>query len=721
MTDAVDRLSTALAGRYQVEREIGRGGMATVYVAQDLKHDRRVALKVLHPHLASTLGPERFLREIQIAARLQHPHILPLFDSGEADTLLYYVMPFVDGQSLRDRLNQVRQIPIDEAVKIARDVAAALDYAHRHGVVHRDIKPENVMLSEGEAIVTDFGIAKAVSAAGGESLTQVGLAVGTPAYMSPEQAAGEGEPDGRSDVYSLGCVLYEMLAGSAPFTGSSVQALITKRFTEPPPAVRAIRKEVTAELEQVVTRALARDPAERFATASQVVQALGSPKVVTPPNATPLTTPVVAQKQSIAVLSFTDMSPQKDQDYFCEGIAEEIINALSRIDALHVASRTSTFAFKGKSEDMGEIGKKLKVATVLEGSVRKAGNRLRVSAQLVSVSNGYQLWSERYDRELEDVFAIQDEIAGSIVKALRVVLSDKEKRAIEKAPTANVQAYDFYLRGRQYFHQWRKKGVEYARRMFERAMEIDPDYALAHAGAADCCSSLFTWWDASRSNLEGADTYSRRALELDPELAEGHAARGLALTLRKEYDEAEAEFRAAMRLDPKLFEARFYFARACLAQGKYQEAAALFEQSSELRPEDYQSPILVAEVYQALGRPADAEAANRRGVQLAEERLTLNPDESRALVLGAVAHCRLGNKARGLDLLDQATVLDPDDSGVLYNVACGYATAGQPEEAITCLENAIRNGFGHWEWLHHDSDLESLRGHPRFQALLARE
>jgi serine/threonine protein kinase/tetratricopeptide (TPR) repeat protein len=721
MTDSVERLATALAGRYQVDREIGRGGMATVYVAQDIKHDRRVALKVLHPHLASTLGPERFLREIQIAARLQHPHILPLFDSGEADSLLYYVMPFVEGESLRDRLNQSPQMPIDEAVKVARDIAAALDYAHRHGVVHRDIKPENVMLNEGEAIVTDFGIAKAVSAAGGESLTQVGLAVGTPAYMSPEQAAGEGEPDGRSDVYSLGCVLYEMLAGVAPFTGSSVQALITKRFTEPPPAVRAARKEVTAELEQVVTRALAREPGERFATASQVVQALGSPKVVTPPNATPLTTPTVIHKQSIAVLPFADMSPQKDQDYFCEGIAEEIINALSRIDALHVASRTSTFAFKGKSEDMGDIGKRLKVATVLEGSVRKAGNKLRVSAQLVSVTNGYQLWSERFDRELEDVFAIQDEIAGSIVKALRVVLSDKEKKAIEKAPTANVQAYDFYLRGRQYFHQWRKKGVEYARRMFERALEIDPDYVLAHAGAADCCSSLFTWWDASRSNLEGADTYSRRALELDPELAEAHNARGLALTLRKQHDEAEAEFRAAIRLNPKLFEAYFFFARACLAQGKYQEAADLFEQASALRPEDFQTPILVAEVYQALGRPADAEAANRRGLQLAEERLALNPDESRALVLGALGHCRLGNKARGLDLLQQAMALDPDDSGVLYNVACGYATAGQPEEAITCLENAIQNGFGHWEWLHHDSDLESLRGHPRFQALLARE
>jgi TolB-like protein/Flp pilus assembly protein TadD len=447
------------------------------------------------------------------------------------------------------------------------------------------------------------------------------------------------------------------------------------------------------------------------------VQALGSPKVVTP-QATPLATPVTTVKKSTAVLPFADMSPQKDQDYFCEGIAEEIINALSRIEALQVTSRTSAFAFKGKNEDITEIGKKLKVATVLEGSVRKAGNMLRVTAQLVNVADGYRLWSERYDRPLEDVFAIQDEIAENIVKALRVVLKDDEKRAMEKAPTANVQAYEFYLRGRQYFHQWRKKGVEYARRMFERAMEIDPDYARAHAGAADCCSALFTWWDASRSNLEGADSYSRRALELDPQLAEAHEARGLALTLRKEYADAEREFNTAIGLNPKLFEARYFFARACLAQGKYAEAAELFEQASELRPEDYQSPMILAEVYQALGRPADAQAATRRGVRLAEERLALNPDESRALVLGAVGHCRLGELERGLDLVRQAVALDPDDSGVLYNVACVYAVAGQPSEAIDCLERAIRNGFGHWEWLAHDSDLDSLRGDPRFQALL---
>jgi TolB-like protein/Flp pilus assembly protein TadD len=446
--------------------------------------------------------------------------------------------------------------------------------------------------------------------------------------------------------------------------------------------------------------------------------ALDSPKVVTPPNATPLTTPATPARKSIAVLPFADMSPQKDQDYFCEGIAEEIINALSKIEALQVASRSSAFAFKGHG-DVRKVGEQLGAGTVLEGSVRKAGDRLRISAQLVKVADGYQLWSERYDRELQDVFAIQDEIAENIVKALRVVLSDKEKRAIEKAPTANVQAYDFYLRGRQYFHQWRKKGVEYARRMFERALEIDPGYALAHAGAADCCSALYTWWDASKANLEGADSYSRKALELDPELAEGHEARGLALTLRKQYDEAEAEFQTAIRLGPKLFEARYFFARACLAQGKYAQAASLFEQASELRPEDFQAPIILGEVYKALGRTADAEAANRRGAQLAEERLALNPDESRALVLGAGAHCRLGEVARGLDLVRQAVALDPDDSGVLYNVACIYALAGQPDEALSCLEKAIRNGFGHWEWLEHDSDLESLRGDPRFDAILA--
>ncbi len=321
--------------------------MATVYLAEDLKHDRLVALKVLHPELAASLGPERFLREIKVAARLNHPHILPLHDSGQAGDLLYYVMPYVEGESLRQRLTREKQLPVEDALQIARNVAMALDYAHRHQVVRRDIKPENVMLHEGEALVTDFGIAKAISVAGGESLTQTGMAVGTAAYMSPEQAAGEAEPEGRSDVYSLGCMLYEMLAGAAPFTGPTVQAVMARRFTEPVPSLRAVRPSVPEAVEQAGAKALARVPADRFATAAQFAQALVIYIGSTPPGVTIATQAAAPTAKSIAVLPFVDMSPQRDQEYFCKGMAEEIINALTKIQALRVASRSSAFAFQG--------------------------------------------------------------------------------------------------------------------------------------------------------------------------------------------------------------------------------------------------------------------------------------------------------------------------------------------------------------------------------------
>jgi serine/threonine protein kinase/Flp pilus assembly protein TadD len=715
-------LRTALADRYRIEREVGRGGMATVFLAQDLKHDRRVALKVLHPELAASLGPERFLREIKVAARLNHPHIVPLHDSGQAGDLLYYVMPYVEGESLRHRLTRERQLPVDDALQIARNVGAALDYAHRQGVVHRDIKPENVMLHEGEALVTDFGIAKAVTAAANENLTQTGGTVGTPAYMSPEQAAGEAELDGRSDIYSLGCMLYEMLAGTAPFTGPTAQAVMAKRFTEPAPSVRTARSMVPEAIEAAVTKALAQVPADRFATAAQFAQALTAHAGMTPPGSTPATsaTQAATSARSIAVLPFADMSPQRDQEYFCEGMAEEIINALTKIQALQVASRSSAFAFKGQNQDIRKVGEQLGVSTVLEGSVRKAGNRLRITAQLIKVSDGYHLWSERYDRDMEDVFAIQDEIAQSIVKALRVMLSDEEKRAIEQVPAADVQAYDYYLRGRQFFHQFRRTGIQFARRMFERAMQIDPGYAIAYAGAADCCSFLYMYWDGSRANLEGADNHSKKALELGPDLAEAHASRGLALSLSKRYDEAEREFQTAIRSNPKLFEAHYFFGRALFQQGKYREAVLHYQEASRVRPEDYQTALLVVPSLRSLNRVAEAEATQRRGVQLAEKHLELNPDDARALYLSAGALMQLGERQRALEWAGRALALDPEDSGVLYNVACVYALGGQADEAMGCLEKAVQNGFGHRAWLENDSDFDSLRGDPRFQGLVER-
>ncbi len=715
-----DQLQVALSGTYTLERELGRGGMATVFLARDIKHDRLVALKVLHPELAASLGPERFLREIKVAARLNHPHILPLHDSGQARDLLYYVMPYVDGESLRQRLNREKQLPVDDALQIARNVAAALDYAHRHQVVHRDIKPENVMLHEGEALVTDFGIAKAISVAGSDNLTQTGMAVGTPAYMSPEQAAGEAEPDGRSDIYSLGCMLYEMLAGATPFTGPTPQAVMTRRFTEPVPSLRAARPTAPEAVDHAVTKALARVPADRFATAAQLAQALVVHSETTPPGITPVPQATATAAKSIAVLPFADMSPQRDQEYFCEGMAEEIINALTKIQALRVASRSSAFAFKGQNQDIRRVGEQLSVATVLEGSVRKAGNKLRITAELINVADGYHVWSERYDRDMEDVFAIQDEIAQNIVRALRVMLSEEEKRAIETVPTADVRAYDYYLRGRQFFHQWRKKGVEHARRMFERAIEIDPNYALAYAGIADCCSFIYTYWDASGAHLERAESASQKALELAPHLAEVHTSRGMALAFAKRHDEAEKEFETAIQLNPKLFEAHYFYARARVQRGRLAEAVRSFEEACRLSPDDYQAPVFLAMAYDGLGREVDAAAAYRLALTLIERHLELNPDDSRALNLGAIAMAHQGERERGLEWARRALALEPEDSGMLYNAACFFAVQGERDEALDCLEKAVQLGFGLRGWIENDADLVSLRSDPRFEVILSR-
>jgi len=713
----IDRLRHALEGTYTIDRELGRGGMSAVFLAQDCKHRRAVAIKVLHPELAANMGAERFLKEIEVAARLSHPHILPLFDSGSLDDLLYYVMPYVEGESLREKLDREQQLSVEEAVHHARAIAAAIDYASRQGIVHRDIKPENVMLYEGEAMVMDFGIAKAASALSTATLTQTGMVVGTPAYVSPEQAAGEVNLDGRSDQYSLACVLYEMLTGERPFNAATPQGMMSKRFSETPRPLRALRAAIPENVERAVARAMALEPTGRFPTAGQFAQALVSTSTSTPSQTVALPAAVSAAK-SVAVLPFANMSTDADSEYFTDGMAEEIINALSKIQALRVASRTSSFAYKGKNEDISEIGKKLKVSTVLEGSVRKMGNRLRITAQLINVADGYQLWSERYDREIEDVFAIQDDISQAIVTALRVILSEGEKKQIERPRAANVEAYDFYLRGRQHFHQLKRSSLEQARLMFNKAIEVDPNYALAHAGVADCYSQLYTYWDAREFNLRQAETASSRALELEPDLAEAHLSRGLAVSLSKNFDEAEREFEQAIRFGPQLFEAFYWYGQAKLSQGKYIEAIRLLERAAALRPDEYQVPNFLGLCLKALGRHDEAIAMYRRQLRLGEAHLEQHPDDSRACIMAANANANLQDAERSAHYAARATAMDPDDPMVLYNVACLYGVLGRSDDCLTALEQAVNKGWGDKAWLEHDSDFDSVRNEPRYVALL---
>jgi adenylate cyclase len=399
-------------------------------------------------------------------------------------------------------------------------------------------------------------------------------------------------------------------------------------------------------------------------------------------------------------------------------MTEDIITELAKIKELQLFPRSSVLAFRDRPLPANQIGQQLAAAYVLDGSVRRAGNHLRITAQLAETRTGHSVWAERYDRELKDVFEIQDEIAQNIARALRVMLTEKEKREIEKVPTSEVQAYDYYLRGRQVFYQFRRKGLEFARQMFARATVIDPSYARAYASVADCCSFLYMYCEASEDNLREAAAASRRAVELDPESAEAHASRGLAESLSKNYQAAEKEFETAIRLNPDLFDAFYLYGRSCFAQGQMEKAAGLFEKAARLNPADYQSRVNLGGCLKSLGRMEESRQANADAWRAAERHVELYPEDARALYLGAGALIETGDVKRSLEWVARALAIDPEETSILYNVACTYSILGEKEQALDCLEKAVRNGFGHKEWIENDPDFTSLHNHPRFRALL---
>ncbi len=782
MPSVTERVTAAVADRYAVERELSSGGMATVYVAQDRKHGRKVAIKVLKPELAAAIGTDRFVREIEIAANLTHPHILPLFDSGEADGFLYYVMPFVDGESLRDRLERETRLPVDEAIRLTDQIASALAHAHERGVVHRDIKPENILLAGDQAIVADFGIARAVAAAGGDRLTGTGLAIGTPAYMSPEQAFGTDEVDGRTDVYSLGCVVYEMVSGRAPFEGPTPQALLARHAADTVPRLRAGNPTVPLFVERAVERALAKDPAERFATARAFAEALTTGFVVArvrgtrrgkrrwivaassaaaaavlitlgtglwdrfQPRAAALT-PI-----RLAVLPFENLTGDLEQEYLSDALADEIRTELSRLhpERLSVIARASSIRYKDRTTPLDEIGRELGVDYLLEGAFRREGTRMRINATLIHVPDQTQRWAESYDRERDGMLALQSDVARGVAGSLALALLPAEEARFTAARPVNPEAYESYLRGVTYLERATPSDLETALRYFEFALRHDPNYARAHLGIGQVWSArqqgaLVAPSEAGPKLRAAVDL----ALELDPMLAEAHFARATQLTWTDwDWAPAEASFRRAIDLNPNYARARAFYSQYLHIMRRPEEAMVQAQRALELDPvnPDVRATVggalLMArrydealEHFHAVGRMepnslrsligiANALAyAERHEEALAAERALAmvgrgDPELDQALAMGYEEDGYRGAMRHAAETL----AARPVQSRVGFSrVARLYLRAGEGERALDWLERAYEAGDPSIPFIasgHKDFDL--VRGHPRFEALLER-
>jgi serine/threonine-protein kinase len=688
VADPRSELAAALQDRYIIERELGRGGMATVYLATDVKHDRSVALKVLHPELAASLGPERFQREIKLAARLQHPHILTVHDSGEAAGRLWFTMPFVEGESLRDRLRRERQLGLDDALRIAREAALALQYAHDHGVVHRDIKPENILLTkDGSTLVADFGIARALGGEGG--LTETGMAVGTPAYMSPEQASAERNVDARTDVYSLGAVVYEMLAGEPPYTGPTAQAVIMKRFSDPVPSIRRVRPGVPEATDAAIQRALAPVPGDRFATAAELARALQPPAMTAPTVATPAPAPLATSsspsaaptgsprtaarrrvpvalvtlalgfaiglgvlfawrrshaggaeaggREVVAVLPFDNLGDSSDA-YFADGLANEVRSKLTRVTGLTVIARASSEEYRRSTKRPEEIARELGADYLLTATVewQKGGgaSRVRVTPELVQVAQGHapsNRWGQAFDVALTDVFQVQADIATKVASALDATLGDSAKQQIAARPTANLGAYDLVLRGEALHAATDPPTIRRSVAYFEQAVALDSGFVRAWVGLARAHSLLYANSTPTPLEAEAARHAAERAAALAPDRAEGHWALGhyyslVAADSRRAYSEDSA----ALALAPGSADVIRALAFDRFALGDPEGARTGFEQASRLDPRSAIAARGLGDSYLDTRRYPEAAAAFDRALAL--EPTNLQFRESRAMV-----------------------------------------------------------------------------------------
>ena len=733
--------SLSLGDRYTVDRVLGRGGMAVVYLARDRKHHRLVAIKILRPEIVIGQGAQRFLLEIQILARLQHPHILALLDSGttdEASPRPFYVMPYVEGETLRQRLTREGPLPVGDALRLVREVGEALHYAHGQGLIHRDVKPENVLLSQGHALVADFGIARAVGAAAGDQVTQAGVGLGTPAYMSPEQAEGSREVDGRADQYSLACVLYELLAGQPPFTGHSAGAVLARQVLDPVPPITTLRPGLPGAVRSAIERALCKLPADRFENVLDFLAALEAPE------------PAAAPKHGIVVLPFANLSPDPDNAYFADGLMEEVIADLSQVRALTVISRTSSVKLKSTDWDLRRIGRELSVRYALEGSVRRAGSTLRITAQLIDIETDAHLWGEKYSGTVDDVFDLQERLSRQIVEALRITLSPPEDRQLAERPIADIRAFEYYQRARQEYYRQSAEGMMAARALAEHGLAVvGPNEALyGILGTVYAWSPIFLGVD-EETTLREAEACARRAFELNPSSAQGLSIMGQVAYRRGQAGEAVRLLTQACAADPNNPDAMHQLGGAYLLGGRIGPMREVLTRLVELDPLTASNHCLLGLSYLFGGDAAGALPSHRRAVEL-------DPRSTICRVCAAVALVAAGRETeaatqfewlerqpgddylaavavrfrRGLTGI-RAAVLSPpsaaertmaeSDEYWSYLMAAGYALVGEADQALGWLKHAVtvRGWVDYVYFTRHDRFLESLRGTPRFQELMA--
>ena len=723
---------------YHITSQLGEGGMGVVYEAEDTNLGRHVALKFLTPALANDENLlARFQREARAASALNHPNICTIHGIEQFESQHFIVMELLDGEALADRIRR-GPIDIETLLALGVQIADALESAHSKGIVHRDLKPANIFVtSRGQAKILDFGVAKIdhhnapdadslVATVRKDQLTSAGATIGTVAYMSPEQARGE-VTDARTDLFSIGTVLYQMATGILPFQGETSAVVFDALLNRDPTPLNQLNPSLPQELNRIIGQALEKDREMRYQSATDLKTALKRLKRdmdSSPRHGTTATgvssgrraaSPV--NEHSIAVLYFENLSGMKEDEYLRDGITEDITTELSKIKGLKTFSRAMVLNYRDKSVTAGQVGKELGASYVLAGSLRRAGERLRINAQLVDAATDFPLWSERYDREMKDVFELQDEIAHKIAAALRITLSPQEQQALQAKPTENLQAYDLYLRGRNYARRVGRQDLTYALQMYENAVALDPDFALAHAGLANVCAQYYYHFQRQQQWLDRAISATQKASAKGHDAPEIQLAEAWVSFAEGRYDECAEKVRAAISRNPDVDGGYYLLGRALFSAGRYQEVVDIMEEAIAHAGENYNTTIPIHNSLGALGKTEALRNYEFREIAIYEEHLKKVPEDARVRVLLGLDYAIQGRFDEAKREADMAMALRPDDSMILYNTACLFCQMNNAPDALNAIRKAWESGYRDAVWTRQDPDLELLHGNEEFERL----